>query len=177
MENGKFFYYVTTLKIEQGAVIHPGAWGRPLFQGNTYAPALKPNYFILFREYVFEDIRKQKFPNKPSRLTGVFVCPNLISAQNFNMTERSGSGLIYRVELLTDSETHTVPWCLANPPSTLESAFLSIPKVAESYWSFQQEDFPTQLVNMLETITMSPIRICEQIIIDPTLFELKDGAC
>ena len=53
------FYHINRFLFDVGTIIRPGAWGRPILSGMTYS-GLRPNvnYFILFREYVFEQIRQ-----------------------------------------------------------------------------------------------------------------------
>lgn len=157
------FYHVNRFLFDIGTIIRSGAWGRPILTGRHYSCTSPDiNYFILFREYVFEQKRRELYPDKPSRLMGTFLCPNLLSAQNFWMLERHQSDIIYKVELLEDKPFHIANWCLANPQTTPESAYYSIPNAANQYWSYlQKQDYSESSDNMLEAITESAIRISE----------------
>ena len=158
------FFHVNRFLFAPGAVILPGGWGRPILNGRMYSGLNNNgvNYFILFREYVFEQIRLELFSKKPSRLQGTFICPNFVSAHNFWETERAESEIIYRVEILEDKPFHVSPWTLANQPNSPESIYYAMPKAAKNYWEFPQKDrYDLPSDNMLEAITESPIKILE----------------
>lgn len=157
------FYHINRFLFDIGTIIRPGAWGRPILNGSTYS-SVRPdvNYYILFREYVFEQKRLEFYPDKPSRLLGTFLCPNFLSAQNFWTVERAQGEIIYKVELLEDKPFHVADWMLTESPKTLESAYFSIPKAADAYWSYpQKQDYSESADNSLEVITESAIRISE----------------
>ena len=157
------FYHINRFLFDVGTIIRPGAWGRPILSGMSYS-GLRPNvnYFILFREYVFEQIRQELYPNKPSRLKGTFICPNYLSAKNFWSIERQMGEIIYKVELLEDKPFHVADLTFTSPPQTPESLYYSIPKAAISYWGYpQKEDYTNPSDNLLEAITESAIRISE----------------
>lgn len=153
------YYHVNRFHFGDGTIIYPGAWGRPILYGRSYSAISNPSYYILFREYVFEEIRRTLFPEKPSRLQSTFVCPNLESAHNFNEIERGNGEVVYRLELAGEGATHTADWTLTNPPQSLESAYITVPRAAEQYWSYPQNPpFPQE--NVLETLVAAPLRIC-----------------
>ena len=66
-------------------------------------------------ETLFESIRKQRYPNYPTRIYGTFLCKELSESRMFNKTEREGNGTIFLVhtkepvdyfdmQLFTDAE-------------------------------------------------------------------------
>lgn len=66
-------------------------------------------------ETLFESIRKQRYPNCPTRIYGTFLCKELSESRTFNKAEREGNGTIFRVhtkapvdyfdmQLFTDAE-------------------------------------------------------------------------
>lgn len=158
------FFHVNRFLFALGAVILPGRWGRPILNGRMYSELNNNgiNYFILFREYVFEQMRLELFSEKPSKFQGAFIYPNFVSAHNFWGTERAESEIIYRVEILGDKPFHVSPWTLANQPDSPESIYYAMPKAAKNYWELPQKDrYDLPSDNILEAITESAIKILE----------------
>jgi hypothetical protein len=65
------YFYCCSLPLEAGSVIRPGNWGRIL---RTYTPQSSRDAWLLARELVWELVRLQRFPAKPSRFEGIFLC-------------------------------------------------------------------------------------------------------
>lgn len=165
-------YHVNDWDFAPGTIINPGDWGRPILTGLKYAhfDYHTPNYAILFREYVFEQIRFERYENKPSRLKCTFTCPTKTAIYNFWTIERQQCGIIYRVEIIDKTKPfHVAPMRLTsfaipqNEPK--KSQYYYIPECAEKYWSYPQKEFYKDDSEGfdLEALTESPIRIIEQI--------------
>jgi hypothetical protein len=60
--------------------------------------ALK-DYLILVREWIFEEIRKEFFPNLPSRQRCLFVIPNDVQSLNYWRNTLGKNGNILKLEL------------------------------------------------------------------------------
>jgi hypothetical protein len=148
-------FYCTSIPVRAGSIIEPGNWGRML---RLYAPQNTnvPAAWVLIREYVYELIRRDQFPSKPSRLHGLFVCSTEASLAEF----RSGAGrpfdLSYEVELVDpQAPSHVGDWSLANFVQTDDVR--TIERRAAMYWQ------PTEVVLKPELLTLSPIKILRQI--------------
>lgn len=66
-------------------------------------------------EKTFERIRQKEFPDRPSRLNWIFLCPSLESIKFFISSTWRKQDLIYEVELVdSNATTFETDWTLVN---------------------------------------------------------------
>lgn len=93
-------------------------------------------------EAIFEFVRKQSYPNMPSRVWGVFLCKTYEEAKIFNKNERENNGHIYAIHLSENAkiyEFNMIWYSLANElieeqKFSIDSYNIAI-KYAKQYWS------------------------------------------
>lgn len=133
-EQQSTFFHVVNAMLEEGSVILPGNWGRclRLYTGRD-ANAL------LYREHVLEQVRTEAFPNKPSRLSCIFLLRTLAEAIRFR-DSYTPLGVIYEVSVTTPhGSLHFGDYNFAERIQNLQ--FLEgMPKLAREYWSVVQSD-------------------------------------
>lgn len=156
------YFHVCPILLTPGSVILPGNWGRILRQ--YVSPHRVPNYGTMLRERVLEDVRVRKFPGKPSRLATTFLWGKKEDAFMYRESN-APFDVIYKVEVLDPkANAHTGSFANLSLPEGA-TVLLAIEPMAERYWSGEPLNLPPGLggpvVNMLETITESPIRVIE----------------
>ncbi len=82
------------------------------------------------REIIYEAVRVEKYPDKPSRLECIFLCPNLESARQFAQVKKTG--IFYEVTIINSKAIQFIAnWrMMAGPSHTLTDAI----EWAEEYW-------------------------------------------
>jgi hypothetical protein len=118
-------YHCSLAWLEPGSIIRPGNYGRVL---KLFGP--QHNHWL--REQFLELVRKQEFPDKPSRLTSAFACENLAAAQFFKESSCK-TGIVYEVEA-TDPEAkaHVTDFnCIQPIQGKIEDMY----EVAKHYWA------------------------------------------
>jgi len=132
--NKRYFWQTTgpwkaESQIEFGVTSVPRANPREKFEGRA--------------EEIFEEVRKEKFPDRPSRLNCVFICENLegYEGRSFCSYPARGDGETYEVELRgnykifkTDSEYWTEAVWKGEDEENMR-------RYAEAYW--EGSDSPT----------------------------------
>lgn len=104
----------------------------------------------IHREYALEEIRKNKYPDKPSRLTSAYVCPTIEEMIKF-WQETNQSGIIYEVEFVEpDPAFHFGDWKKINPDGDLWLE--NINQIANDYWQGKEIENP-------EIVVASPLRV------------------
>lgn len=131
-------YYHVSRRRKIGDIISPqqkpfGAWSRFAYTTTIegYTDFIKTHDYLqtsgVFQETgrtfekwlcetLFESVRKQRYPNCPTRIYGTFLCKEFSESRMFNETEREGDGTIFRVrtkesvdyfdmKLFTDAES------------------------------------------------------------------------
>jgi hypothetical protein len=145
-------YHCCITPLEVGSVILPGNWGRII---KLYTSA-EGNVHIAYREKILEDHRQANFPNKPSRLDGVFGCRDLMDAIQYKL-ENARWSIIYRVETVTqDHRVHHAPWTF-DYNDARKFYFEGTHAVANTYW----QEHP--LTQDMETLVDCPVRVVERI--------------
>ena len=71
-------FYAAPVMIGAGSTILPGNWYRMLRRYGQNA-----NFFVPFRELIFEEVRKTEFPNAVSRLACIFCCEAEVGLRQF----------------------------------------------------------------------------------------------
>lgn len=96
-------YYACSYPLEAGSVVEPGNWNRILRRHTRQ----EGNPWRLVRELIFEDIRKECFPDKPSRLQAAFVSETINDLETFIGNNGRNFDLKYEVELIDpDAKSH-----------------------------------------------------------------------
>jgi hypothetical protein len=143
------YYYVCSYPLESGSIIRAGNWGR-INKIHSIPPANPVN---LLREVVFENVRLQRFPDRPSRFNCNFLCPNISSFREF--IKRKPLDLHYEVELVNpDAKRFETDWSLiATYPN-----ILAMEEAAVKYWN------PENVTeNLKELLVESDIRISRRL--------------
>src|SRR2546427_7334684 len=82
MPDGLTLYYHCTIGLlGPGDRIRPGNWGR-VIQG------IGPAHTLFFREYLWERVRRDEFPEKPSRMRAAFAFATHAAAQAYKTQEQ-----------------------------------------------------------------------------------------
>ena len=125
------YYLGCSYPLDAGSVVLPGNWGRIVGMYNTSGFG---NAWIQFREDVFEKIRQDEYPQKPSRLKSIFLCESQQSLQEFLKLTSRGLDLMYEVTLLDPGEPiHR--GCLSLLDFQQREGLASFTAKARSYWS------------------------------------------
>ena len=154
-------YHSSPSLLAPGSIVLPGNYGRIIKMLGKTHPLWK-------RERVFEEVRKQRYSAKPSRLTSSFCCTNLDTAY-FYMRSPSLKGetalypVLYEVEKVDHGAVEhradfNVVQPLARRPETMS-------EIATMYWEaslwIAVADAPG--IRCEEMITTSPLRILKPV--------------
>jgi hypothetical protein len=153
------FFHLTPIRLAPGSIVLPGNWGRiirkyvtPITNVQTFG-----NAWLMSRELIFEDVRKEQFASKPSRLGAAFCCPDEPSARVYQaQADPSKIQTLHEVEFVDPAApTHTAPLLMVDfVPGTLfmeETA-----RRAVTYWSGDPN-------GNQEIVTLSPLRVVRPI--------------
>lgn len=140
------YYYLCSYPLREGSIVEKGNWGR-IIQKNPNFQQLSKNLRInssgvifvapqdqyIIRELIFERVRKNEFPDAPSRLECIFVCKTSDGAKSFRSESRRNLDLIYEVEPTdVNSRMLETDWSLIN--SIINKPLLEIEEDARKYW-------------------------------------------
>lgn len=107
----------------------------------------------MLKEQTFELIRREHYPDLPSRLNANFVCETVDALTQLQKTAHRGYDLIYKVTLV-DSTAKLHRACIAMFNSASQAD--SLEPLVHAYWQAQAVKHP-------EVITLSPLRIEKRI--------------
>jgi hypothetical protein len=146
MSSNLTFYHLAPILLAPGSQIMPGNWGRiKRMQRN-----LEGN---IFREYVFEDVRKRDFPSKPSRLDCVFGFTDVNTARAFRENTRSfEASVLYLVS--TEADSSSIHYADYRFPALNGGALDGIEELARKYWT----ETPQQCI---EVVIPGPVTVLE----------------
>jgi len=150
----KTFFHAAYVPLAPGSVIEPGSYGRML---NLYRRG-NDNLYTLLRETIFEQVRCQDFPHRPSRLNCVFLCRTEDELRIF-MQDNHTTDIPYEVTLEHNDATvfytcYDLPDIPAGPPL--------LPTLRErvaAYW--RGED--VEKSRRVEGLTTSPVRVVRRL--------------
>lgn len=132
LNSQEFYYHVSPIHLEAGSVIKKGNWGRVirLYIGNC-------NGLNLFRERIFEDVRVQHFPGKPSRLDSAYLLLDQDAAFRYLKVDNEAcrTSLIYKVRIInSDAKFHLGNF---NKVTVLPPLghFDNMGEIATNYWA------------------------------------------
>lgn len=142
------YYWLASYPLEPGSVVLPGNWGRIIRKYNNQ----NHNYIIVAREYIYELVRREKFPELPSRLQCSFLCESEADVRRFQQETARTLDIIYEVELVGDRKSvYKFDWQLVNFPQLFTVEDLE--KRAIEYWKNSES------VQNPEVLTENPIKI------------------
>lgn len=143
-KNKTTYFWLCSYPLEMESVALPGNWGRiiALYANN-------PDY-IYRREAIFERIRKRTFPNRPSRLTSIFLCPSQKEAEYFKSATNRDFDICYEVKLIDDKPISKLDWSIIQPED--KSSVQEIEAHAQKYWQANKIEHP-------EIVTESRVKI------------------
>lgn len=142
------YFYCFSLTLGVGSIVLPGNWGRMFLH---YTPQKSPNPWTITREYIYELVRLQSFPDKPSRLKASFLCFTEQDMHEFRAQNDRPQDVGYEVELLNpDAPSHIGDWNI--PTMTPNDNLVVFHSKAQMYWEGVSPIKP-------ELVTMSPFRI------------------
>lgn len=147
------FYFCCSLPLAPGSIVNPGNWGRII---KLYSPQTSPNAWLFVRELIFEQVRREFFPNKPSRFEAIFLCPDIISIQRFKNDNKRILDLVYEVDIIdATAPRHIGDWSLCNMDNSYNhSIFIDR---ARQYWAGNSVTNP-------EVCTTSSIKVLREMI-------------
>jgi hypothetical protein len=135
----ELFYHCSPVILSEGSVIEKGNWGRILRLYNRNGVGDQ-----LMREYVLENIRKEQFPEKPSRLDAIFVCPTEQDARDYMQNTQKNTEVIYEVKVIDKSAAlHYGDYGQVSP---MENYLESIEPCAIQYWKGNNINLPEVLI-------------------------------
>ena len=109
------------------------------------------NAWLQYREDIFEKVRLERFPDKPSRLESVFLCENEADMRNFVTETSRGLDVLYEVEIVDPSKPQH-RGCLSKIDIQQKENYRTFEKRAFEYWN-------ATTVSKPEIVTASPIKI------------------
>jgi len=150
MNQNNSYYWLCSYPLEGGSIISPGNWGRII---SLYA--FDTNNLNQIRERVFEKVRTENYPDRPSRLKSTYLCKDIDGARQFLRDTNRRFDLIYEVEVLEQGKPlFTTDWKRADHVDG-ESESLMIIR-AHNYWKAEDVAHP-------EVLTESRIKIVRRI--------------
>jgi Protein of unknown function (DUF2441) len=125
------YFYCSPRPLDVGSFVDPGEWGRILRTSDHQA--FSNTWVILVRELVYEVVRREQFPRKPSR----FDCLLLHMSEDGLSEFRTASGrrfdYRYEVELVNpQAQSHFGDWTLTSIEPTDDVA--AVERSALVYW-------------------------------------------
>ena len=114
------------------------------------------NAWIKYREDVFEKIRSDEFPDKPSRLKSIFLCESQEALKQFLADTKRAVDLAYEVSLL-DPQEPVHRGCLSLLDFQTKESLESFTQKARKYWGAVSPP------KKLEVVTTSRVKIEAQL--------------
>ena len=117
----------------------------------------------LVREVILEQVRKEEFPDKPSRFEAAFVLPTLEAARYFH-THNQPFGLICEVDLVEpDKPVHEGDFNLVQPKPG-QPWLSGMADIAQCYWRGERSTITDEQGQPVQTdcrelVICSPLRI------------------
>jgi hypothetical protein len=141
-----YFYYCSYM-LGKNSIVKKGNWGRLCKFEND-----------ITIEETFERIRRQEFPNRPSRLECNFICSTLKSAKNFFVENPERRvDLLYEVEIVNPKcNIFETDWTLIN--RKLLDTKTKQENAARKYWNPKHVE-----ENRKEILVDGDIRILRQV--------------
>ncbi len=143
------YFLLCSYLLAQGSIIEPGNWGRTL---RLYSGDKNMNMSNPYKEQIYEKVRQDNFPDKPSRLECLFLCETIEESKLFKERNNRIFDLIYKVRLNDESKaTFRADW-----EKVKFVDIDSIESIAHEYWSGVNISRP-------EILTLSSVEIIDLI--------------
>lgn len=163
-------YYHVSSQLHVGYTIYPlqktfNGWSRFAYDAGIYCYAdfTKSYDFLMesnvFRdtgrtpekwlcESLFESVRKQRYPDCPTRIYGTFLCKELDDSRIFNCKERKGKGTIFVVDTKNDVDFFDMQ-LFTNAEMSLyhgvsEEIYQNCIELADKYWKSRNNEKITE---------------------------------
>ncbi len=108
----KNFFHLSPVQLEKGTILDPQRWRNGYYDPRAYNFPVVLNqsgkWKYLLKEEIFERIRKQEFPNKPSRFNCCFLCENIDDIVKFKTKIKSNEHFIYKVSVVQDKSDNII---------------------------------------------------------------------
>lgn len=92
----EIMYHVSRRPLREGTTLTLGAYGERIRSDDF----IEENYSIHIREELFEEIRRQHYPQAPSRFNAVFLFPEFSIAKAFYANTCAYKNYVFEVEIL-----------------------------------------------------------------------------
>ena len=125
------YYFSCSYLLEVGSTILPGNWGRIVGMYNTNGFG---NPWIQYREDVFDKVRSDEYPDRPSRLKSIFLCDSIDVMQDFLGSTKRALDITYEVSLV-DATAAIHRGCMSLVDIQQKETLESFTKKARTYWS------------------------------------------
>ena len=154
------FFHLSLALLSPGSIIENGNFGRML---NRYLPNGRFDLALLYREEVFELVRRRDYSDKPSRFKSIFLLKNMKEALQY-MEYNAPDHNMYEVEIVdTSKPLHEGPWTPVFPFGGALRKYAS--DFASVYW--QGKILPVKLERGLvfprEVIVESPVKVLRRV--------------
>jgi Protein of unknown function (DUF2441) len=147
------YFYCCSTPLDVGSVVRPGDWARILRAYNHQI--FSDTWIALVGELVYEIVRRELFPTKPSRFHCLFLCTSEVGLLDFRAASGRTRDIGYEVELINpQAQSHLGDWTLPNVRSTYDVT--AIARHALLYWRGISVANP-------QLVTLSPIRIARRL--------------
>lgn len=144
-------YFACSYLLKPGSIVESGNWGRILRQHTVQAG----NPWLLVRELVYERIRVESFPSKPSRFDSAFLCSSESDLRQFVQETSRRFDLCYEVRILDPSAPFHMGYTRIQAIENADSV-PSIERKAHVYWSGAD-------IKLSEYITRSALEIVRRV--------------
>jgi hypothetical protein len=144
------YFYSSPKALDVGSYVSPGDWLRCYDHR-----AFSDTWTVMVRELVFELVRREQFPTKPSRFHCLFLCTSEAGLQEFRARTGRSHDFGYAVELTNPrAQSHFGDWMLLSIRASDEVT--SVARNAAMYWAGSSTVTP-------ELATLSPIWITRRL--------------
>ena len=147
------YFHLAPILLAPSSIIAPGNFGRSIkLQGAAHP---------LYRhEMVYEEVRQQLFPDRPSRLACLFCLPTLEEAEQYRMHIRGyETSIIYEVES-TEGQPHIADANNAIQHFALPAFDLNI---ISYYWQGWSRPSDPRAVILREVLLRQPVTVTRKI--------------
>lgn len=150
-----FLFHCAPVLLASSSVVLPGNYGRIIREtGQTHSH--------WHRETILEQVRMQRFPDKPSRLTSSFSCSSEATARCYR-SRLDPRSILYVVEKVEpDAREHRADFNVVQP---LARRSETMEQVADLYWRAALwcniPEWPD--IRCEEVVTSSPLRVIRQL--------------
>jgi hypothetical protein len=167
------YFHIAATMLGDGSVVLPGNYGRNLRAYSTGPNGPQGNFVALARELIFENARKQYYPDKVSRFEACFLFESYESVQRFGHYINT-TGVIYEATIVNqNAKIHRGDFSMFRDPTLHHQVpFIELhERQAHDYWTnapqlrVGPDGIGTLLqdVETAEILTDSPIRLERQI--------------